>query len=104
MEKGTTYVALDDSKRKIVAGILRPDATQPEVRELPNDPHHIRRLFERLKREGPVAACYEAGVSGYQLYRQITALWADLLEGLNAFMCRGISCIVRSPRSEWPVR
>ncbi|MBI2170361.1 MAG: IS110 family transposase [Actinobacteria bacterium] len=74
MEKGTTYVALDDSKRKIVAGILRSGAPTPELRELPNDPHHIRRLFERLKREGPVVACYEAGVSGYDLYRQITAL------------------------------
>jgi transposase len=74
MEKGTTYVALDDSKRKIVAGILRPDATQPELREIPNEPHHVRRLFERLKREGAVVACYEAGVSGYDLYRQITAL------------------------------
>jgi len=31
MEKGTTYVALDDSKRKIVAGILRPEATEPET-------------------------------------------------------------------------
>jgi transposase len=74
MEKDTTYVALDDSKRKIVAGILRGDDTQPELREIPNDPRHTRRLFERLKREGPVAACYEAGVSGYDLYRQLTAL------------------------------
>jgi transposase len=74
MEKGTTHVALDDSKRKIVAGILRPEATEPEVREIPNDPRHIRRLFERLKRERPVVACYEAGVSGYDLYRQLTAL------------------------------
>ena len=74
MEKGTTCVALDDSKRKIVAGILRSGETQPELRELPNEPHHIRRLFERLKQEGPVVACYEAGVSGYDLYRQITIL------------------------------
>jgi transposase len=43
---------------------------------LPNDPQHIRRLFERLKREGPVVACYEAGVSGYDLYRQIIGLGA----------------------------
>ena len=83
MEKGTTYVALDDSKRKIVTGILRPGAPAPELRELPNDPPHIRRLFERLKREGPVAACYEAGVSGYDLYRQITGL--------------GVSCQVMAP-------
>ncbi len=83
MEKGTTYVALDDSKRKIVAGILRPDVTQPELREIPNEPHHVRRLFERLKREGAVVACYEAGVSGYDLYRQITAL--------------GVACQVMAP-------
>ena len=83
MEKGTTYVALDDSKRKIVAGILRPGDGPPELREILNDPRQIRRLFERLKREGPVAACYEAGVSGYDLHRQITAL--------------GVTCAVIAP-------
>src|SRR3989441_9821712 len=55
----------------------------PELRELPNDRPYSRRLFERLKREGPVAACYEAGVSGYDLYRQITGL--------------GVSCQVMAP-------
>jgi hypothetical protein len=45
-----THVALDDSKRVIVAGILRADASEPDVREIPNDPHQIRRLFERLLR------------------------------------------------------
>jgi len=74
MEKDTTYVALDDSKRKIVVGILRSGDTQPELREIANDPRQIRRLFERLKREGPVAACYEAGVSGYDLHRRLIAL------------------------------
>jgi transposase len=66
-------VALDDSKRKVVVGILRPGSTEPELRELPKEPHLIRRLFQRLTREGDVRACYEAGVSGYDLYRQITA-------------------------------
>src|SRR2546422_2785018 len=74
MEKDTTYVALDDSKRKIVVGVLRSGDTQPELREIANDPRQIRRLFERLKREGPVAACYVAGVSGYDLHRQLIAL------------------------------
>jgi transposase len=74
MEKGTTYVALDDSKRRIVAGILRPPDTEPELREIPNDPQHVRRLFTRLMREGSVKVCYEAGVSGYDLYRRLTAL------------------------------
>lgn len=73
MEKDTTHVALDDSKRKVVVAILRPGGTEPAQREMPKEPHHIQRLFRRLKREGPVEACYEAGVSGYDLYRQITA-------------------------------
>ena len=34
MEKGTTYVALDDSKRKLVAGILRPGVPEPELRDI----------------------------------------------------------------------
>src|SRR2546427_5715133 len=83
MGKDTTYVALDDSKRKIVAGILRPSDAQPELREIANEPRQIRRLFERLKCEGPVAACYEAGVSGYDLHRQLTAL--------------GVACSVIAP-------
>lgn len=73
MKKGTTYVALDDSKNSIVAGILAPRATEPELRQFPNEPRHLRRFFARLQREGPVMARYEAGLAGYDLYRQLTA-------------------------------
>lgn len=83
MDEGTTHVALDDSKRKVVVAILRPGASDPEQRELPKEPHLIRRLFQRLTREGPVEACYEAGVSGYDLHRQITAC--------------GVACEVMAP-------
>jgi len=74
MQKHITHVALDDSKRTIIAGILRPGAQDPELRQIPNEPRHLRRLFARLTREGAVVACYEAGPSGYDLYRQLTAL------------------------------
>ena len=42
MEKNTIYIALDDSKRKLVVAMLRPGATEPEEREIPKDPswHH----------------------------------------------------------------
>jgi len=53
MKKDTTYVALDDSQNAIVAGILAPRATEPELRQFPNEPRHLRRLFARLQREGP---------------------------------------------------
>jgi len=74
MKKDITHVALDDSKNSIVAGVLRPKAAEPELRQFPNEPKHLRRFFTRLQREGPVSACYEAGPSGYDLYRQLTAL------------------------------
>lgn len=74
MKKDITYAALDDSKKSIVAGVLRPKATEPELRQVPNEPRHLRRFFTRLQREGPVQVCYEAGPSGYDLYRQLTAL------------------------------
>ncbi len=64
MENNTIYVALDDSKRKLVVAVLRPGATEPEEREIPKDPPHIQRLCRRLQREGPVQACYEAGSRG----------------------------------------
>ena len=83
MDEGTTYVALDDSKRKVVVAILRPGASELEQRELPKEPHLIRRRLQRLTREGPVQACYEAGVSGYDLHRQITAC--------------GVACQVMAP-------
>jgi transposase len=83
MGKSTTFVAVDDSKRKLVLGILRPGAQEAELREIPNDARLLRRMFERLTREGPVQACYEAGVSGYDLYRQLTSL--------------GVSCDVVAP-------
>ena len=83
MSEGTTHVALDDSKRTVVAAILRPGASEPEQRELPKESHRIRRLFQRLTGEGPGLACYEAGVAGYDLHRQITAC--------------GVTCYVMAP-------
>jgi transposase len=74
MKQHITHVAMDDSKRTIVLGILRPRATEPELRSIPNEPRHVRRFFARLQRDGRVLACYEAGPSGYDLYRQLTAL------------------------------
>ena len=83
MKKDTIFVAIDDSKRTLVLGILQPGADAPETRSIPNEPRHVQRLFARLKREGPVRVCYEAGPSGYDLYRQLTAL--------------GVACQVMAP-------
>ena len=74
MKKDTIFVALDESKRTIVAGTLRSGASEPELRSIPNEPRHLCRLFDRMKREGPIRACYEADPSRYDLHRQLTTL------------------------------
>jgi len=91
-EHTPTHVALDDSKRKVVVGILRPGAMEPELREMPKEPHLIRRLFQRRRREGPVRPCYEAGVSGFDLYRQITACEVECQVIAPALTPRRRSC------------
>ena len=37
-------MALDDSKRKLVVGILRPGAVEPELREMPNEAKRERTI------------------------------------------------------------
>ena len=74
MKQDTIYVGIDDSKRKLVIGTLGPDDAQPLVRTIANEPRAIRRFIQRLKRQGLLRACYEAGPSGYDLHRQLTAL------------------------------
>jgi Transposase and inactivated derivatives len=83
MEQDSIYVGLDDSKRVIVAAILRSWQREPELRRIPNEPHAIGQLVKRLQREGPVHAGYEAGPAGYALYRRLTAL--------------GVTCTVAAP-------
>ena len=45
MQKDTIFVAIDDSKRTLMLGILRPGADEPETRSIPNESRHVRRLF-----------------------------------------------------------
>jgi transposase len=67
------------------------------------DPQLIRRLFQRLRREGSVAACYEAGVSSYELHRQITACGVSCAVVAPALTCPGQKLHPLAP-SELPHR
>ena len=69
MQRRITHLAMDDRKRTIVAGILRPKGAEPELRSIPNEPRHLRRCFARLQRGGRVVACYEAGEAVRDLLR-----------------------------------
>jgi transposase len=75
---------LDVHKESISVAVF--DGTRSQGRPtvaIPNDAMQIRKLFARLKKEGEVCACYEAGSCGYEVYRQLAAM--------------GIACDVIAP-------
>lgn len=86
----TMYVGLDVHKETISVAVLEGQSREmrPAV-TLRNEPKELRRLFMRLKREGEVQACYEAGSCGYEVQRLLASL--------------GVACDVIAP-SLIPVR
>ena len=78
----TVYVGLDVSKARIAVGLA--DASRNgEVRyygEIANRADAVRKLADKLAaRHGRLCLCYEAGPTGYGLYRQLFALGHDCL-------------------------
>ncbi len=71
-----THVGLDVSKASISVALLRPDGRLDEER-IPNTPEDVRRLVRRWPEPARVRACYEAGPTGDDLYRQLRALGVD---------------------------
>ena len=71
-----THVGLDVSKASISVALLRPDGHLDEER-IPDTPEDVRRLVRRWPEPSWMRACYEAGPTGYELHRQLTALGID---------------------------
>ena len=73
MEKAITFVGMDTSKAAIKVAILFPGQEVAVERSLANEGSAVRRMVRQVQREAPdeVAFCYEAGVGGYALKRQI---------------------------------
>ena len=71
------FVGLDVAKAWHAVGVAE-DGRDGEVRylgEIDADPAAVRRLITKLaKRHARLHVCYEAGPTGYGLYRQLTAM------------------------------
>lgn len=80
MEQDTTYVGLDTSKETIAVAIAE-SGLRGEVRyygSISSRPEAVSKLVAKLAdRHRHLAFCYEAGPTGYGLYRQIRALGHD---------------------------
>ena len=69
----TTFVGMDVHKNEHVVAVYTPGTEEPEVFSVSHRPAEIRKLAQRLLglAPGPIVACYEAGVLGFSLKRQL---------------------------------
>src|SRR5438067_13245014 len=71
---GPIHLGLDTSKNAIAVGILRPDEVSPDTEKIFNDEVSVRRLIDRFGDRGRLRVCYEAGPTGFGLYRLLTSM------------------------------
>jgi transposase len=71
--QSTTIIAFDQHAATTVAAVLLPGHRTPALHPLASDSPTILRFVERLRRQGPIACCYEAGPCGFDLQRALTA-------------------------------
>lgn len=72
--RGFTHLGLDVSKDSISVAVLEPDLDRAAVRKIFHDETSVRRLIGRFPDRSKLWACYEAGPTGYELYRLLRAL------------------------------
>jgi transposase len=72
--RGFVHLGMDVSKDSISVAVLHPDRDHAELDKIFHDEESVRRL---IKRHAPVSklwVCYEAGPTGYELYRLLTSM------------------------------
>ena len=65
MAQSTTIIAFDQHAATTVAAVLLPGHRTPALHPMTSDPPTLGRFVERLRRQGPVQCCYEAGPCGF---------------------------------------
>lgn len=84
MKDNTKFVGLDVSKEKIAVAIADQGREKPRYYGMiPNTPEEIRKLVKKLGDQENLRVCYEAGPTGYPLFR--------------LFLSMGIHCDVIAP-------
>jgi transposase len=81
--ESTPLIAFDQHAATTVAAVLWPGQRRPALHTLASDSPTILRFVERLRRQGAVRCCYEAGPCGFELQRALTS--------------RGIPCDIIAP-------
>jgi transposase len=69
--QSTTIIAFDQHAATTVAAVLLPGHRTAALHTLTSDSATILRFVERVRRQRPVACCYEAGPCGFELQRAL---------------------------------
>jgi hypothetical protein len=69
--ESTTIIAFDQHAATTVAGVLLPGHRTPALHSLTSDSATILRFVARVRRQGAVVCCYEAGPCGFELQRAL---------------------------------
>jgi len=70
--QSTTIIAFDQHAATTMAAVLLPSQRTPALHPLSSEVATIRRFVKRLRHQGGVTCCYEAGPCGFALQRALT--------------------------------
>ena len=74
------YTGLDVHKKTIFIAIFRDHETEACILiEKKNDKSELKKYFNKLKEKGHVICCYEAGPTGFELYRFLKKIGIDCI-------------------------
>ena len=81
MNTTITYAAMDTHKKEHTVAWLDPQTGETEIFTVVNNAKAIKKMVKRLQRKArsPVRFCYEAGVCGFTLKRQIEGAGSDCM-------------------------
>ena len=83
----TIWLGLDVHAGSITICKLVGQSDKEQSWTIPNEAKDIRRVFTRLRQEGQIRACYEAGPCGYHLFRQLQLGRSDGAYALPLAIC-----------------
>jgi transposase len=71
-----TYVAMDTHKKQHQVAWVHPDTAEIQQFPVANTPREIERMVKKLRQQAPgeIHVCYEAGICGFVLQRQLQKL------------------------------
>jgi transposase len=74
MSQPTQFVGVDLHQDSVVLAVLPEGAEKcSRIEEMLNEPARLRRFFQKVSKEGPVRACYEASGCGFVLQRALAS-------------------------------